>query len=357
MQDTAGSTMEQDIALPATLPADDVTAAGSDPFGVATVEEQPAAPPAEPVTAETQPSWAADLLTFGLLVLLALATFRIFRDREVLEVARRDALEATGEVRRVRAELARREQEREQENADAIQDRRIQALAAVNQKLQTERDELKRANTRLRDLVMSDPLTGLMNAGRFTEQLESELRRSLRIGKPLTLFICDIDAFRAFNETHGQERGDLLLQRIAGQVESLFRRGGDVVARLGPDRYGILAPDTDYKAAIDYAETFRRDVDKHDYADASSDMPELVTVSFGITEVSPDRPHETREVLERTALTLQLAKKKGGNRVLGTRLRVTRGTARESEITDTRAAEPPSDNTLTGVPAQAADGK
>jgi diguanylate cyclase (GGDEF)-like protein len=269
-------------------------------------------------------------------------------------MARREAVEAKGEIHRIRAELARRDED----TAQAAADRRLQALAILNRKLRGEREELKRANARLRDLVMSDPLTGLMNAGRFTEQLASELRRSLRVGKPLTLFICDIDAFRTFNETHGRERGDLLLQRVAGQIEALFRRGGDIVARLGPDRFGILAPDTDYKAAVDYAEIFRREVDGRDYADESSDMPERVTVSFGITEVKPDRPHETREVLERTALTLQLAKKKGGNRVLGTRLRAVRGAARRTEVTDTRASEPPrSDDIPTRATARAADGK
>jgi len=371
MQETAGSTREQDIALPATTPADDAPATES-PFGTPVAEQPPAIEVVEavvPPVSESSFPWATGLLTFTLLVLLALAAFRIIRDRETLHSARRETLEARNEARRVRGELTRIETEsqaarndepvnRQREAAATVAARRssamvtkletrMSALLKVSHKLRDQRNDLQRANTRLRELVMSDPLTGLMNAARFTELLESELRRSLRVGKPLTLFICDVDGFRGFNEAHGTERGDLLLQRIAGHIEASFRRGGDTVARLGPDRYGVLAPETNYQAAVAYAETFRCDVDGRDFADDSSDVPELVTVSVGITEVNPDRAHEMREVLERTALTLQLAKRKGGNRVLGTRLRAVKGAAprvepEASEITDTRASEPES---------------
>lgn len=183
MQETAGSTQETDIALPATTPADDAPATES-PFGAPVSEQQPPIEVIEavdPPVAETSFPWATGLLTFGLLVLLALAAFRIIRDRETLQSARRETLEARNESRRARNELTRIETvsrtavddtsvqpQPEETAADAALvsklETRMSALLKVSHKLRDQRNDLQRANTRLKDLVMSDPLTGLMNA-------------------------------------------------------------------------------------------------------------------------------------------------------------------------------------------------
>ncbi|MGB5622714.1 MAG: diguanylate cyclase [Gammaproteobacteria bacterium] len=319
----AEQTRSEDTAidLPATVVGEGEDAA-RDPFA-ARADDATAT-----TLVQTPPPAAADVpgsgLAFDLLVavvllqliLLALAAFRIIRLREQLRADRDATISARSEARQVREQMADLRVAATQELHH-----RTDGLRQQNQLLSKHRDELEQINARLRELVKNDPLTGLVNGARFTEQLEAELRRCLRIGKPLTVIVCDIDDFRGFNAHHGEERGDLLLRNLSGQLESIFRRGGDTIARLDSDRFSVLAPDTDYRAAVAYAERFRKHVEQWPIPVEDGDDIPPVTVSLGITVVEPDSAEETRTVLERAALALSLAKKKGGNRVYGDRLR------------------------------------
>ncbi|MGB5209344.1 MAG: GGDEF domain-containing protein [Gammaproteobacteria bacterium] len=310
------------IDLPATETGDGSEDAG-DPF--AAPQNSPLvastidAPELAPAAAPAASPWAFDVLVAVVLlqlILLALAAFRIIRLREQLRADRDTTISARSEARQARQHLLDVRDAAEQETQ-----RRTSHLTEHNHQLVQHCDELEQINARLRELVKNDPLTGLVNGARFTEQLEAELRRCLRIGKPLTVMICDVDKFRQFNATHGEQRGDLLLQSLGGKIESLFRRGGDTLARLAADRFAILAPDTDYRAAVAYAEEFRQHIEQWTIPVEDGDDIPPVTVSIGITEVSPESQHRTRRVLERAALALGLAKEKGGNRVFGDRLR------------------------------------
>jgi len=319
------------IDLPATVVGEEEDAA-RDPFAAAGDAVGPELIQA-PLPATTEAPGSG--LTFDLLVavvllqliLLALAAFRIIRLREQLRADRDATISARSEARQVRGQMAGL-----RVAATKVLHHRTDDLQQQNQLLSKQRDELEQINARLRELVKNDPLTGLVNGARFTEQLEAELRRCLRIGKPLTVLICDIDNFRGFNASFGEERGDLLLQSLGSELESLFRRGGDTVARLGSDRFSVLAPDTDYRAAVGYAERFRQHVEQWPIpVEDGEDIPP-VTVSLGITVVGPESAEETRSVLERAALALSMAKKKGGNRVFGDRLGGSKSKRRPVEV-------------------------
>ena len=320
------------IDLPATVVGegedtarDPFAAPGDDAPGRELVQAPPTATTEAPAS-----GLAADLLVAVVLlqlILLALAAFRIIRLREQLRTDRDATISARSEARQVRGQMVGL-----RVAATKVLHHRTDDLLQQNQLLSKQRDELEQINARLRELVKNDPLTGLVNGARFTEQLEAELRRCLRIGKPLTVVICDIDNFRGFNASFGEERGDLLLQSLGSQLESLFRRGGDTVARLGSDRFSVLAPDTDYRAAVGYAERFRKHVEQWPIpVEDGEDIPP-VTVSLGITVVGPESAEETRSVLERAALALSMAKKKGGNRVFGDRLGGSKSKRRPVEV-------------------------
>jgi len=337
------SSPETRIDLPATEigeRSEEIT----DPFAAADDSEAtvPATLQPAPEAGDAAASpWAFDLLVAVVLlqlILLALAAFRIIRLREQLRADRDATISARSEARQARQQLVDLRDAAEQETQ-----RRTSGLVEQNQQLMQHRDELEKINARLRELVKNDALTGLLNGARFTEQLEAELRRCLRIGKPLTVMICDIDGFRQFNAQHGEQRGDLLLQSLGVKMESLFRRGGDTLARLGADRFAVLAPDTDYRSAVAYAEEFRQHLEQWTIPVEDGDDIPPVTVSIGITEVSPESQQRTRRVLERAALALSLAKKKGGNRVFGDRLRGPESDEDPKQVVTDSAATPASD--------------
>lgn len=108
----------------------------------------------------------------------------------------------------------------------------------------TVQSRLGRARERLRQLAVSDPLTGLLNRGTFRERVMEEMNRARRYHHPLTVALIDLDDFNRINEEHGQARGDTLLQLVGRTIMQTVRTT-DLVGRTGGDEFMVLLPETD----------------------------------------------------------------------------------------------------------------
>jgi diguanylate cyclase (GGDEF)-like protein len=86
---------------------------------------------------------------------------------------------------------------------------------------------------------MSDPLTGLPNRRRI-KAFAAELAGR---GADAAVGLIDLDGFKAVNDTHGHNSGDLVLQRIAGLLAQSVR-GQDLPARFGGDEFMVILPET-----------------------------------------------------------------------------------------------------------------
>ena len=84
-----------------------------------------------------------------------------------------------------------------------------------------------------------DRLTGLANRALFTDRLEQMLWASERSGYRFAVLFCDLDGFKAVNDTLGHDAGDELLIALAKRMQNLVRKT-DTVARLGGDEFAIL---------------------------------------------------------------------------------------------------------------------
>ena len=118
-----------------------------------------------------------------------------------------------------------------------------QRLRAANETLElrvAERTaELEAQSARLEQLAQHDSLTGLINYGQFTQQLEHALVRAGRRDTIVVVMFIDLDGFKAVNDTYGHATGDLVLQEVARRVQGQLRRE-DSLARLGGDEFVIL---------------------------------------------------------------------------------------------------------------------
>lgn len=99
----------------------------------------------------------------------------------------------------------------------------------------TERHE---AEDRLTELVGQDPLTGLVNRRRALEELGARLAL-VRPGSSTGVLFCDLDGFKAVNDTEGHAAGDRVLCSVAGALTAAVR-GGDLVARVGGDEFVVI---------------------------------------------------------------------------------------------------------------------
>ncbi|RKS71430.1 cyclic di-GMP phosphodiesterase Gmr [Motilibacter peucedani] len=97
--------------------------------------------------------------------------------------------------------------------------------------------DARQAEARLRRLAETDALTGLLNRPSFEAALLDALDASGGMGAGL--LFCDLDGFKAVNDTYGHAAGDALLVEVAERVRGLVR-SHDVVARLGGDEFVVL---------------------------------------------------------------------------------------------------------------------
>src|SRR5205085_3469055 len=93
------------------------------------------------------------------------------------------------------------------------------------------------------EAAFTDHLTGLANRRRFERQLEREVARTRRYGRPFCLLLVDIDNFKAVNDERGHEAGDEALRRVANAIQS-DTRGIDTGARIGGDEFAVILPET-----------------------------------------------------------------------------------------------------------------
>jgi diguanylate cyclase (GGDEF)-like protein/putative nucleotidyltransferase with HDIG domain len=87
----------------------------------------------------------------------------------------------------------------------------------------------------------TDGLTGLLNVKSMFVRFDAELARSKRSGDPLTVLVCDVNGFKAFNERLGQLAGNRVLRALAAGLREVFREY-DLVARLGGDEFVVILP-------------------------------------------------------------------------------------------------------------------
>jgi diguanylate cyclase (GGDEF)-like protein len=101
----------------------------------------------------------------------------------------------------------------------------------------------------LRDLALTDSLTGLANRRAYDERIEEELLRAQRMGRSLALLLLDVDHLKQMNDTFGHAAGDQLLRAVADVLRGRTR-GIDLAARLGGDEFILLLPETDRAGAM-----------------------------------------------------------------------------------------------------------
>ncbi|MET3924312.1 EAL domain-containing protein [Devosia sp. 2618] len=97
----------------------------------------------------------------------------------------------------------------------------------------------KIAERRITTLAHHDPMTGLLNRTRFTEQLNSCVAKLERYGTPFSVLYLDLDQFKLVNDSRGHLAGDKLLVQVAKRVQDVVRET-DWVARLGGDEFAII---------------------------------------------------------------------------------------------------------------------
>jgi len=113
----------------------------------------------------------------------------------------------------------------------------------IGQQVERERlvQQLLAANARLAVYAATDALTGLPNRRALMEALRRQLAQGARQGTMVFVAFADLDGFKAINDAHGHEVGDLFLAHVAGRLRQALR-AQDLAARLGGDEFAVIGP-------------------------------------------------------------------------------------------------------------------
>lgn len=178
--------------------------------------------------------------------------------------------------------------------------------------LVTERTvQLELALESIRQLSITDSLTGAFNRHLFDERFPQEVDRAERYERPLSVIFSDIDHFKQINDSHGHAAGDAVLRHVAGVFASNLRSDIDWQVRFGGEEFVIVLPETPLAAAVSMAERLRSALAAKCIAGGEKAI--LVTASFGVAQL---RQEEVPEVfLQRADSEMYAAKSAGRNRV------------------------------------------
>lgn len=185
----------------------------------------------------------------------------------------------------------------------------IKGAVIIIQDISQEKTLMQQVET-LHEKSTLDPLTQVANRAHFDDELKDAIRQATNTDHSFSLIICDIDHFKAVNDTHGHPAGDEALINFAEILKSKSRPN-DLVARYGGEEFLVLSPDCDNSTAAKRAEGIRQSLE-------NTPLPSIgnkpVTASFGVTEFQVGDTAES--VVKRADRALLKAKDNGRNRVV-----------------------------------------
>tara|TARA_Y100001934_G_scaffold240502_3_gene294879 strand:- start:803 stop:1999 length:1197 start_codon:yes stop_codon:yes gene_type:complete len=166
--------------------------------------------------------------------------------------------------------------------------------------------------SQIRDLAVTDPLTGLSNRRALFDQFSYELARSRRSASPVSVCVMDLDHFKQINDRHGHGAGDRVLEVVAQVLKGSLRET-DRVGRIGGEEFMLLMPETDLNGAALVIERCRKAIESQSIA--LSDVSIAVTASFGVACAHAEEVLSEEQIFCQADTALYRAKEKGRNRV------------------------------------------
>ena len=161
----------------------------------------------------------------------------------------------------------------------------------------------------IRQLAITDGLTGAYNRRYLNEFIEQELKRHTRYNHEISLILLDIDNYKQYNDKFGHLAGDQALHEFV----SLLRRNirtFDFVARYGGDEFVIVLPETIEAGANNVAKKIRNAVNAYKFPHAS------LTVSQGLVHLQQTSNIQLSEFLNMADQALFRAKQQGRDAIV-----------------------------------------
>lgn len=193
---------------------------------------------------------------------------------------------------------------------------RVKSLLRIkhlNDKLKEKVSELQQAKEELRQLAITDGLTGLYNYRYFKEILQQELNRARRYNLNVSVVMIDIDHFKHYNDTNGHPAGDQILKSIGGLLKENIRNI-DLAARYGGEEFSLVLVETDKAAARIVAEKIRKLIETQSFIYEENQPKGKITISMGVA-MFPEDGSQYDSLIKVADQRLYRAKQAGRNKI------------------------------------------
>ena len=172
--------------------------------------------------------------------------------------------------------------------------------------------ERKRLQEELELQATVDELTGISNRRNFLKQASSELKRAIRLKRPLAIVLIDLDFFKNINDTYGHAAGDQALIEFVKICQNNIREI-DLFARFGGDEFALLLPESSCELAYTVTERIRMAISAQSI-DLNCNLVSI-TISSGVA-VLTDEEETLDTLLSQADQALYSAKEAGRNQVV-----------------------------------------
>jgi len=183
--------------------------------------------------------------------------------------------------------------------------------------LQASSQQVSELRVKLADVrkeSMTDPLTHIANRKAFDEAIRSAMDAVNGEDETVTLLLCDIDHFKAFNDNWGHQTGDQVLRLVASCLSDNVK-GRDTAARYGGEEFAVLLRGTGLEAATRVANQIRTGVETKKLVKKSTgEVLGSITISIGVAQLAPGETAEA--AIRRADACLYGAKHNGRNLVI-----------------------------------------
>jgi diguanylate cyclase (GGDEF)-like protein len=194
--------------------------------------------------------------------------------------------------------------------------RNLSTYLETENKLKTQIKELQSVQKDLKQDSLIDRLTQIPNRHYFEQYLAQQCHILNTADQPLSMAIFDVDYFSLFNEIYGFEEGNICLQQIANLMTLIARRPGDLVARIGGERFGVILPNTKEDGAVYVVNTIRHSIKDFKIDHIGSKISNYITVSVALTSIYPHAKTLPDSLIKTTEKTLAQAKAQGRDRLV-----------------------------------------
>ena len=159
----------------------------------------------------------------------------------------------------------------------------------------------------MRRIAETDPLTGVANRQKSTQDLEEMLSLANRHQQPLSFTILDLDQFKQVNDRYGHAAGDTVLRQVGYLLQQSFQ-SEDVIARWGGEEFVVGMYGMTSEAAVQRLITLVKLLEQQPFYDAEGQLFQ-VSLSAGIAQY-PQDGNDLRSLYRSADTALQQAKKK-----------------------------------------------